>query len=73
MPSKPSSPIVNAPEPPKHLLLGRLALTRFRKRLDDWKTELDTWQQSTVGADFPEGEDTTPSAQASTEAPATAE
>lgn len=47
---------VNAPEPPKHLLLGKLALTRFRQRLDDWKTELDTWQETTLGADFPEGE-----------------
>ncbi len=49
---------VASPNPPKHLLLGELALTRFRKRLDDWKTELDAWEQTTVGADFPEGEDT---------------
>ncbi len=47
---------VESPKPPKHLLLGQLALTRFRKRLEDWKTELDTWEQTTVGADFPEGE-----------------
>ncbi len=50
---------VESPNPPKHLLLGKLALTRFRKRLDDWKTELDTWEQTTLGADFPEGENTT--------------
>jgi short-subunit dehydrogenase len=46
---------VSDPNPPKHLLLGRLALTRFRKRLEDWKTELDRWETTTVGADFPEG------------------
>ena len=28
---------VSDPNPPKHLLLGRIALTRFRKRLEDWK------------------------------------
>ena len=44
---------VSDPNPPKHLLLGRLALTRFRKRLDDWKAELDRWEPTTVGADFP--------------------
>ena len=47
---------VESPKPPRHLLLGKLALTRFRKRLEDWKSELDTWEQTTVGADFPEGE-----------------
>jgi NADP-dependent 3-hydroxy acid dehydrogenase YdfG len=44
---------VSDPNPPKHLLLGRIALTRFRKRLEDWKTELDRWESTTVGADFP--------------------
>jgi len=44
---------VSDPNPPKHLLLGKIALTRFRKRLDDWKTELDRWQATTEGADFP--------------------
>ena len=47
---------VESQKPPKHLLLGELALTRFRKRLDDWKTELDTWEKTTLGADFPDGE-----------------
>jgi len=45
---------VQSPAPPKHLLLGQLALTRFRKRLDDWKTELDAWEPVTVGADYPD-------------------
>ncbi|HEX5283166.1 MAG TPA: oxidoreductase [Bryocella sp.] len=40
--------------PPKHLLLGKTALTRFRKRLQDWNAELDRWQTLTEGADFPD-------------------
>jgi NAD(P)-dependent dehydrogenase (short-subunit alcohol dehydrogenase family) len=44
---------VSAPNPPKHLLLGKIALTRFRKRLQDWNAELDKWQTTTEGADFP--------------------
>lgn len=44
---------VSDPNPPKHLLLGNLALTRFRTRLQDWNAELDRWQAMTEGADFP--------------------
>jgi NAD(P)-dependent dehydrogenase (short-subunit alcohol dehydrogenase family) len=47
---------ISDPNPPRHLLLGKLALTRFRQRLDDWKAELDRWQETTEGADFPAGE-----------------
>jgi NADP-dependent 3-hydroxy acid dehydrogenase YdfG len=46
---------VSDPNPPQNLLLGKIALTRFRKRLEDWKTELDRWEATTLGADFPEG------------------
>ena len=49
--------VVEAATPPRHLLLGKQALTRFRKRLADWAAELDAWESTTVGADFPE-EDT---------------
>lgn len=45
-----------APQPPLHLVLGALALQRMRGKLDQWKVELDTWQSTTLGADFPEGE-----------------
>ena len=45
---------VNAPQPPRHLLLGKLALSRFRNHLKDWLQELDAWQDVTDGADFPE-------------------
>lgn len=48
---------LNSPEPPKHLLLGKIALTRFRKHLAEWPQELDKWQDVTNGADFPEGAD----------------
>jgi NAD(P)-dependent dehydrogenase (short-subunit alcohol dehydrogenase family) len=47
---------VEAPESPKHLLLGRTALTRFRKRLEMWTEELDQWEETTLGADFSQGE-----------------
>ena len=47
---------VNSPEPPKHLLLGKQALTRFVKHIEDWGKELDQWKNVTNGADFPEGE-----------------
>lgn len=45
-----------SPQPPLHLVLGALALQRMRGHLDQWKTELDKWQSTTLGADFPEGE-----------------
>jgi NAD(P)-dependent dehydrogenase (short-subunit alcohol dehydrogenase family) len=44
---------VSDPNPPKHLLLGRSALTRFRKRLEDWNAELDRWAATSEGADYP--------------------
>ncbi len=45
-----------SPQPPLHLVLGALALERMRGKLDQWKADLDTWQSTTLGADFPEGE-----------------
>ena len=51
---------VSAPRPPRHLLLGRLAHSRFRQKIQDWQKEMEEWEQTTLGADFP---DTAPSAQ----------
>ena len=46
---------ISAPESPKHLLLGKIALERFRTHLQEWDTELNKWQELTNGADFPDG------------------
>ncbi len=44
---------VTAETPPKHLVLGALALERFRKHLEVWTAELNQWEATTLGADFP--------------------
>jgi len=46
---------VSAPTPPKHLLLGKFALNRFRGKLDAMQKEIAEWESTTIGADFPEG------------------
>lgn len=45
--------VVESPNPPLHLLLGKIALTRFRNRLDQWQQELAAWENVTVSADYP--------------------
>lgn len=47
---------VEAKEPPLHLLLGRAALKGANWKLDLLRQNFDAWQETTVGADFPEGE-----------------
>jgi len=47
---------VSAPKPPKHLLLGKIALKRWKNRLEEWSAELAEWESTTAGADFPEGQ-----------------
>lgn len=44
--------VVDADEPPLHLLLGKSALMRFEKKLADWKSEIEGWKEITIGADF---------------------
>ncbi len=41
--------------PPLRLVLGKPGLDIVRKKLDAVKHDLDTWEATTVGADFPEG------------------
>lgn len=41
--------------PPLRLLLGKVALDSARKKLDLMRNDFDTWESTTVGADFPEG------------------
>jgi short-subunit dehydrogenase len=44
----------NSSKPPLHLILGRIALTRFRNKLADWQKEIAAWESVTIAADFPE-------------------
>jgi NAD(P)-dependent dehydrogenase (short-subunit alcohol dehydrogenase family) len=46
--------VVDSPEPPLHLLLGKIALKRFRGKLAQWQKEIAAWESVTTGADFPE-------------------
>jgi NADP-dependent 3-hydroxy acid dehydrogenase YdfG len=46
--------VVESPNPPLHLLLGKSALQRFRGKLDTWQKEIAAWETVTTGADFPE-------------------
>ena len=47
---------VASPNTPKHLLLGKLALTRFRQKLDEFTQEIAAWEPVTLGSDFPEAQ-----------------
>lgn len=40
--------------PPLHLVLGRIALEGARAKLGLLRHDLDNWEQTTLGADFPE-------------------
>ena len=48
--------VVASPHPPLRLLLGASTLQRLRNKLDAWQQEIATWESTTRGADFPEGE-----------------
>jgi NAD(P)-dependent dehydrogenase (short-subunit alcohol dehydrogenase family) len=47
--------VADSPEPPVHLILGKIALTRFRDKLAQWQKEIAAWEPVTTGADFPDG------------------
>ena len=47
--------VADAAEPPVHLILGKIALNRFRDKLALWQKEIAAWETVTTGADFPEG------------------
>jgi NAD(P)-dependent dehydrogenase (short-subunit alcohol dehydrogenase family) len=58
-PARAAKAIVRAVEsanPPLRLLLGAAALKNARLKLDELKNDFDTWEETTVGADFPPGE-----------------
>jgi len=44
---------VEAENPPLHLLLGVAALKGAKNKLEELRKDIDTWEQTTVGADFP--------------------
>ena len=46
-----------AEHPPLHLVLGKPALGLARNKLETLKIELDTWEKTTLGADYPEFQD----------------
>jgi len=46
--------VVDAPNPPRNLLLGRSAYERFRGRLAAWDKSLTEWEPTSLGADFPQ-------------------
>jgi short-subunit dehydrogenase len=48
--------VVESPNPPLRLLLGKIALQRFHTKVDSMQKEVATWESTTTGADFPEGE-----------------
>jgi short-subunit dehydrogenase len=43
----------SAAKPPRHLLLGRLALERFRAKIASFEAEMAEWEETTLAADFP--------------------
>ncbi len=47
---------VESDDPPLHLLLGKAALKGANWKLDLLHRNFDAWQDTTIGADFPEGE-----------------
>ena len=48
--------LADSPHPPVHLLLGKVALARFRDKLAQWTKDLDEWESITLSADYPEGQ-----------------
>ena len=46
--------IVASPNPPRHLLLGKPALDLAREDLEAKKRDFDTWEKTTLGADYPD-------------------
>ena len=43
-------------KPPLRLLLGKSALERARIKMEQLQNDVDTWQETTLSADYPEGQ-----------------
>jgi NAD(P)-dependent dehydrogenase (short-subunit alcohol dehydrogenase family) len=48
--------IVEANNPPKHLVLGAIALDGIREKLKETLAEVEAWAETSRGADYPENE-----------------
>ncbi len=48
---------VQAAQPPRHLVLGAFGFEIVRKQLTDTLEELDAWRSTSLGADYPAGQD----------------
>jgi NAD(P)-dependent dehydrogenase (short-subunit alcohol dehydrogenase family) len=47
---------ISAPQPPRHLLLGKNAVSRWKQRLADLNQELDQWEDFGLATDFAQAE-----------------
>ncbi len=47
---------VEADDPPKHLVLGSIALEGIRNKLKETQVEIEAWAETSRSADYPEGE-----------------
>jgi NAD(P)-dependent dehydrogenase (short-subunit alcohol dehydrogenase family) len=47
--------VVESPNPPGHLVLGKPGLNVVRQKLDTLQAEITAWEKTTLGADYPEG------------------
>ncbi|MHB1302683.1 MAG: oxidoreductase [Acidiphilium sp.] len=45
---------VLSPNPPAHLVLGKQGLGVVRQKLDALQAEIDAWEKTTLGADYPD-------------------
>jgi len=48
--------LANSSRPPLHLVLGRIALSRFRNKLASWEKEIAEWETISTADDFPENQ-----------------
>lgn len=55
---------VEASNPPKHLVLGALGYKRMTARLEQWSKDLNAWESTSLGADFPDASEDRPSPEA---------
>ena len=45
--------VVESPEPPLRLLLGQMALDRYRSKMKEADGDVSKWEETTLGADYP--------------------